>query len=172
MALLGDVFVGGNPTAARQRLVLGEHDTTIARLDVMFQTLSLRHRVKNILDIRVHFAGEQSCLLAILDKGLKGRAWFNDLGRQLVHLEVAGIEQNNAALRIEHVQSLRHVVQRGGETAILLVETAIEDADRGENCKTCARNQRGLTHRWKDESEHAGPTKRGGNIGQERLRYG
>jgi hypothetical protein len=161
VTLLGDVFVSGDPTAAWQRLVLGEHDTAIARLDVMFLTLAPGHPVENVLHIAVHVAGEQSSLFAILDQALECAAWFNNLGRQLVHLEVARIEQDDAALRVKHVQSLRHVVERCREAAILLIQTAIENADHGENCKTCARNERGLTRksRWQDGGEHAGPSK-------------
>jgi len=84
------------------------------------------------LDISVHLTGEQSGFLALFNQALERATRFYDLRRKLVHLEVALIEQSDAPLRVKHVQTLRHVVERGGEATILLLQTAVEDADDGE----------------------------------------
>jgi hypothetical protein len=125
----------------------------------MFLALAERHRFKNFFHVTVNVAGEQSRFLAILDKTLERATGFNNLGGKFVHLQVALIEQNDATLRIEHVQSLRHVVERSGQTTILLLQASIEDARGCEECNGGTRNQRDLTHGsgWQQETEHAGP---------------
>ena len=67
-ALLGDVLVGGDPAAARQRLVLGEHDAAVARLHVMRRALAFADAVQDVLAIGIDVAGEQAGFLAVLDQ--------------------------------------------------------------------------------------------------------
>src|SRR6478672_12429746 len=107
MTLFGDVLMSGDPSTARQGLILGEHDTTIACLNVVFLALALRHRIENFLHVAVYVASEQAGLFAVRDQTLKCATWFNDLGRELVHLQITRVEQGDAALRIKHVQALR-----------------------------------------------------------------
>ena len=42
---------------------------------------------------------------------------------------------------------------------VLHLQTAVEDADHGKDCKTGTRNQRGLISNsgWRKREEHAGP---------------
>src|SRR5262245_11979787 len=111
-------------------------------------------RIKNVLHVAVHFAGEQSCFFAILDQALQRATRFRNLRRKLVHFEVVPVQQSDAPVRIEHVHTMRHVVERRGKTTILHLQTLVEDADDSEDRKTCTRNQRGLT-RWQEGSKHA-----------------
>ena len=158
MALLGDVLMSGDPAAARQGLILGEHDTTIACLYVVRLALALRHRIENFLHVAVDVAREQAGLFAVFDQPLERATWFHDLGSEFVHLEIARVEQGDAALRIKHVQALRHVIERSGKPAILPVQATIEKAQHDKSCEAQAEKQCGLAGncRWQDGSEHAG----------------
>src|SRR5262249_45816875 len=77
LALLSHVLMCGTPTAASQRLVLGEHDAAITCLYVMRLAFSLFHRVENFLYVAVDVAGKQPGLLAILDEPFERAAWFH-----------------------------------------------------------------------------------------------
>lgn len=121
MTLFGDVLMSGDPPAARKGLILGENDTTIACLYVVLLALALRHCIENFLHVAVDVASEQAGLFAVCDQTLKRATWFHDLGRELVHLEITPVEQGDAALRVKHVQALRHVIERSGKPAILPV---------------------------------------------------
>jgi hypothetical protein len=66
-ALRGDVFVGGNPAPARQRLVLGEHDAAVSRLHVEGVALTGTNTVDDFSTIGLDVALEQPGVLAVLD---------------------------------------------------------------------------------------------------------
>src|SRR5262245_63628640 len=121
LTLLRYVLVCRDPTAAGQRLVPREHDAAIACLYIMRLALALFHRVEDFLHVAVDVAGEQPGLLAILDESFERAAWFHNLGIKFVHLEVAGIEQDNAALRIEYVKNLRLTVKRIRDPEVMIV---------------------------------------------------
>ena len=109
VTLLGDVLMGGDPAAVRQQLIFGEHDAAIACLHVMLRAFALADAVEDFFAISGDVAGEQSCVFAMLDQCVQRAARLHDVGRELIHFEVAPVEQGNAALLIEHVQPLRHV---------------------------------------------------------------
>ena len=111
VTLLGDVLMGRDPAAVRQRLIFGEHDAAVARLHVMLRAFALADAVEDFLAIGGDVAGEQPGVFAMLDQCVQRAARLHDVGRELVHFEVAPVEQGDAALRIEHVQPLRHVVR-------------------------------------------------------------
>ena len=48
VALFGDVLVRRDPAAARQRLVLGEHDAAVARLHVIARAVAVARRSSRI----------------------------------------------------------------------------------------------------------------------------
>ena len=57
---------------------------------------------------------------------------------------------------------------------VLHLQTAVEDADHGKDCKTGTRNQRGLISNSDGENERNMPAQERntvGNIGRQRLRY-
>lgn len=111
---------GGNPTAPGQWFVLGEHDTAVVCLNVVLLTLALCYPVEDFLHLAVDIAGKQIGRLAIFDQFFDRAAWLHDRGIKFVNFQIARIEQGDAALRVEHVQTLRHVVERGGKPTILL----------------------------------------------------
>lgn len=132
-ALFGNVLMGGNPTAPGQWFVLGEHDTAAVCLNVVLLTLALCYPVEDFLHVAVDIAGKQTGRLAIFDQFFDRAAWLHDRGIKFVHFQIARIEQGDAALRVEHVQTLRHVVERGGKPTILLEQPTIESAEQHES---------------------------------------
>jgi hypothetical protein len=53
-------------------------------------------------------------------------------GRQRIHLDIAGIDDDDIGLRIEHAQALRHVVDRIDQPAVLPLQAAADDKGKGE----------------------------------------
>jgi hypothetical protein len=111
--------------------------------------------VGNTLDV----AGKQSRFLAVLHQFLQRAARPYDLGRQIVHADVAAIGENNAALRVEHAQALRHVVERVRQPAILRCQAAVPNADQCQRGNAQRREQQRLAGngRWQNGRKHAGP---------------
>jgi hypothetical protein len=53
-----------------------------------------------------------NCILAVLDQVVIVQAGLHHLARQLVHVDVALVEDDNASGRVVHQKPLGHVVQR------------------------------------------------------------
>ena len=145
-ALLGDVLMGRNPAAARQRLVLGEHDAPVARLHV-YALAAFAHALEDGRAIGVDVAGKQPGILAMLDQLAQRAARPHYLRRQLVHLDVAAVAHHDARLRVEHAQALRHVVDGVAEPVVLRLQPAVQDRDQAQYCDDKACHEDGLSRR-------------------------
>ena len=55
----------------------------------------------------------------VLQERLQGAAGPHDLARQIVHLEVTIVADDNPLVRIEHDEALRHIVEGGVEPGVL-----------------------------------------------------
>jgi hypothetical protein len=120
--------------------------------------VALADAVKDALAIGIDIADEEAGVLPVLDQLMQRAARLHDVGRQLVHLQVTPIDQNNAALRIEHVQALRHVVDGAEQPSVLGTQAAMQHGGDGQRGNAKTGKQHGLARegRWHKGSEHAG----------------
>jgi hypothetical protein len=68
----------------------------------------------------------------VLDQLPQRAAGPHDPRRQTVHCEIAAVAHDDAALRVEHDEALRHVVERGRELAILRAGAPVENTGNDE----------------------------------------
>ena len=67
----------------------------------------------------------------MLQQGAQVASGFHDLRRQPVHFDIAPIADHQPAIRAEHDQALRHVVDGGVEAQILLLQFGLARAQFG-----------------------------------------
>jgi hypothetical protein len=133
VALLGDVIMGRKPAAARKRFVLGQNDASIARFYVESGALAFGHVVDDMLAISIDVAGKQTGIPAVPHQLMHRAAGPYHLRRQPVHIDVALIAQHDAALRVEHAQALRHIIEGVGQPAVPPVQAALQQNCAGQS---------------------------------------
>jgi hypothetical protein len=143
MVLLGDVFMGGDPAAARQWQVSGKHDSSVACLNVSAVGVPRAYLVHDIFAVGVDVACKQTGRLAMLNELFERAAGLHDVRRQAVHFHVAAVDDGDAALRVEHVEAMRHVVERVRKPAIVHADAPVEVArdDKGKQAQDCDRQR-------------------------------
>ena len=142
-ALFGDIFVRGNPAAARQWLIFGEHDAAVARLNIVRHRLAMGHFFQDLAAVGLDVAFENAGVLAVLNEPLKRAARLHDVGRQLVHFEVAPVQKRDAALCVEDIEALRHVIDRVREATEFRALPFLEDV---RNCQCRERKDGERSH--------------------------
>ena len=135
VALFGDVLVRGQPSAIRQgyrswRARCGRRSPAHK-----FPLYAAAHVVEDLLAIGINIAGKQARSLAHFDKLSERATGFHDIWRQAIHLEITAIEHDDAGLRVEHIEALRHVVERGRQPRILRLNPAVNDSGKHEWCR-------------------------------------
>ena len=86
-AALGDVFMGRQPSAVRQRLV---DDLDRAAVGCRYDHgVAVRDVAQHQLDIMIDVAVERAGFLAMGDHVVEAAARLHDFGRQAVHLEIS-----------------------------------------------------------------------------------
>ena len=112
IAPLGDVFHGGDPAAVRQRLSHGQERAPVGTLDDAVARLLAtdvpHHRVTELVDVAI----ERAAVLAMLHQVAQMTARLHHVGRQIVHVDVALVEGDEACRGVERRQALDHVVER------------------------------------------------------------
>jgi hypothetical protein len=119
VAPLGDVLDGGDPSALGQRPADRDEPTAVRALHDRAIDPALRDVVHDGGAEFVDVAVEEPALLAMLDQVAEMAARLRDVGRQLIHVEVAPVEGDDARGRVVQHQALDHVVERGVEPAPL-----------------------------------------------------
>jgi hypothetical protein len=98
-ALLRDVLVCRNKTAAWQRQILHKHNTTVRCRHVERGVLPSPQALDDLSAIVVDITREQASLATVLDHVAQSRTRLHDLGRQSIHLEATRVAHEHAALR-------------------------------------------------------------------------
>ena len=127
LSLLGDVLDGCDPAARGQRLVdddvgssvRGLHDGAV---DLAFRDAA-HDRIAEAADVAVVGPG----VLPVLDQVVIVQPGLHHVGRQIVHLEVALVEGDDARRCVVQDEPLRHVVERGVEPLFLGGEQLLRD---------------------------------------------
>ncbi len=140
LLLFGHVLMRRDPTAARHRLVDDVDDAAVACLDQPVEGLSLRDAVHDVADVLIDVAGEIAGLLAMHDELAQRAAGPHDLRLEIVHREVRTVAHHDAAVRVEHAQALRHVVERRHQMAAGLAEPDGVNGERRDE-DTCRRER-------------------------------
>ena len=119
MPTLRDVFDRGDPSALRQRLVDDLKRASVGTFHDAAGDLSgsdvLHDGGAEFQDVAV----ERSGILAMLDQVEEVTPRLHDLGRQIVHVEVALVGGDDPCGGVIQHETLRHVVQRGVEPMLL-----------------------------------------------------
>ena len=124
IAPLGDVFHGGDPAAVRQRLADGQEGASVLALHDAVGDLTARDVSHDEGAERIDVAVERSVVLAMLHQVAEMAARLHDVGRQVVHVDVAPVEGDDARRGVERHQSLDHVVQGGVELGFVPLPAA------------------------------------------------
>ena len=116
---LGDVFDGGNPPAALQRLVDDLDRPAAWSLRELTRAFSERYvlddRVAEFIDVAVKGSG----FLAMRDQPLHGAALFDHLRRQAEHLDVTLVADDDPSRRVVKHEALRDIVHGDAEVSLL-----------------------------------------------------
>ena len=120
--LFGDVDMGRDPAAIGHRPVADGIDVAVAQhvLDVI--RLPLGDFVEPGLDILLGVLRRFSGADPRFEYRAQRRAGLDLLGTETVHLAVTLIADDQALLAIEHAQAVRHVLERGMQQEIRLLE--------------------------------------------------
>jgi hypothetical protein len=111
MNALGDIVVGSDPVfAAFDRPVHNQNGTAVRRFYDPVHRLALTHRAENLGAILFSVNIEAAGRYPVLDQVQQRASGLNDIRRQTIHLDVAVIADQNALVRIEQYDTLRHVV--------------------------------------------------------------
>lgn len=125
---LGDVLVGGNPTAGRHRPAGDRNDAPVGQLDDLLDRLPRRHRRLKLGDIAFWIGlREAPGFHAMRDEAAQGAAGLHHVRRQPVDLEIALVADDQPGLGVEHQQALGHVVDRRIEADRVPEEVAAEE---------------------------------------------
>ncbi len=121
-ALLGDVDMGGDPTTLGHRPVADGVDVTVAQhvLDIIRQPLG--DFIKPGLDVLLGVLRRHSGADPRFENRAQRGAGFNLFGTKAVHFAVALVADHQPLLGIEHAQSVRHVLERGMQQEVRLLE--------------------------------------------------
>ena len=122
----------GYPTAVRHRRVDRMNGAAVARAHDPLRNVAGGDAVHDLLAVLVGIAGEQSGLPAMLDQLAQRAAGLHHVGRQFIHAQISPVADDDAAGRIEHAQTLRHVVERVGKTADLGMHPPARDCAGGD----------------------------------------
>ena len=119
LALLGDVFVGGDPAAARHRPVANLEGASVLQFDdavlcyvgkrdigAPSQIFVARHRRKA--------AGFK----AQIDDFVERRAGADSAARNIIHVDKAVVADDQLVVGVEEAQALRHIIDRGVELEV------------------------------------------------------
>ncbi len=156
-ALLGHVFMGGDPAAVRQRLVTG-----VVRCGRRWPPHGRRVRTPARAPSRIFWQkastspAEQPGILAMLDQSMQAQARPHDLGRQLVHLHITDVAHDDAALRVEHAQALRHVVERVGYAPVAPAQPLVRESGAGDERDAECAEQGSRGGHGQKRGQHAG----------------
>ena len=89
----GDVFVGGEPAAVRDRLVDDGKGASVRKVHDVVEGLSFRDAVAKPRGVFVGVAGETAELDAVLKQVTQAAARLNDVGRKSVQFEITLIAE-------------------------------------------------------------------------------
>jgi hypothetical protein len=122
--LVGDVVMGRNPAAVLQRLAGDAHQPAIAVLVDAARFLGIEHRrQRHALVLGIAF--DELALEAMRDDVAVERAGPGQVGRQIVHLGIDVVADDEPAVLVEHAQALRHVLDGGVQAHALLGEVPL-----------------------------------------------
>jgi hypothetical protein len=141
---LGDVFMGADPVAAGKRSVDHRNGASVFRFDDEARRLAAPDHLDELGMIFVEIAIEAAYRNTVANDVLERAAGPDDLGREAVHFEIA-IIANDQPLVLEHHHALRHVLQRGRETDVLLANAASKGGseDRQQNANSACQDHQG-----------------------------
>jgi hypothetical protein len=122
LGALGDVLMGGDPSAARHRLVDQRNDAAVGRLDDLARGVALRDLGQQLGAIAFRISGEVPRRLAALEEVAQQDPGLHLIGRQAIHLDVTLIAHDEPGIGVEHAQPLRHVVERRIEQLVLILK--------------------------------------------------
>ena len=122
----------GYPTAVRHRRVDRVNGAAVARAYDPLRNVAGGDAVHDLFAVLVGIASEQSGLPAMLDQFAQRAAGLHHVGRQFIHAQISLVADDDAAGRIEHAQTLRHVVERVGKTADLGMHPPARDCAGGD----------------------------------------
>ena len=118
----GDVLMRRHPAAAFDRLIDGVDDAAVPQFDVEPEALALLERRAQFAVVARRIERERAGCNAGVEQ-VTDRAAAPDAQRiDVVHGPVALVPDQQPILRIEHAQTLNHVVERTIEPHILLAE--------------------------------------------------
>jgi hypothetical protein len=145
-AQLGDVLERGDPPAVGGGLVHGSDDASVAQLlhvgggHVVGGYGQARPNILLGIAARVDSAGD-----AVLENLAQGRARLHLVEGQTVHLGIATVADGQPLLAVEHADGLLHVLERGVEALVLLVQLRVPSIELGERgLRPDARSRRPL----------------------------
>ena len=127
---LGDVLMRRDPAAAGRRLVLQRDHAAVVEMRDHVDIFAMRELPPQAREIGVDIGREIAGLLAQPQDFRERAAGLHDIGRQIVHLQVTLVADHEPFLRVEHAQALRHVVERGVDAGIGLLEARLALLDR------------------------------------------
>jgi hypothetical protein len=109
-SLLGDVLVGGDPTAVGHGLMRDADDAPVGeRLD-LYGALLFTHRRQAFTDVALGvIAGMNPCGNPIFQYLAECRSGFHLLRRKTIHQRIAVVGDDQALLGVEHAQALVHI---------------------------------------------------------------
>jgi hypothetical protein len=111
---------------------------------------------EDVVAIGIDVTDEQAGVLAMLDQPAQAQARPHDLGIELVHLDIAEIAHDDAALRVEHAQALLHVVERIVHAPVLPAQLPVQEADAGDERDADDAEQGACDGHGREEWGHAG----------------
>ena len=115
VAAFGDVLHRGDPAAVRQRPADGQEGATVRALHDAVSDLAARDVAHHQRAERIDVAIERPVVPAVLHQIAEMAARLHDIGRQIVHVDIAAVEGDDARRGIERDQALNHAVQRSVE---------------------------------------------------------
>jgi len=127
LALLGDVFVGRDPSEVGHRSVPDLEGSPVPHLDDAVHGLGRRGDIGPPSGVFLprhcrHAAGFEAHVEDLLQR----RARTNAVGRQAVHFDVVRVADQQPMVGAEEAKSLRHVVDRDVELKIAFLEPRTE----------------------------------------------
>ena len=125
---LGDVLVRRHPAAIRHRLIIDLQCPPVAQRQLVGTRRSRRHPILPLFAVLGRIEGRLPGLGAMVHERLQRGTGRGQFGRKAVHFLVAPVADDQALMRIEHAEPVRHVVERSMEALVLLFEIFL-DAD-------------------------------------------
>ena len=120
-----DILLRGYPSTASQRLVPDLDGAAVGGFDDVVGGLPLRHVAQDVRAELVDIALERADPLAIGDQIAEMQAGPHHVRRQLVHIQIALVAQDDPRVRIVQQQALRHVVDGGIQPFLLERESPL-----------------------------------------------